>query len=109
MSTFFNVYQEIAEKRYEMKKYDAKTWSRCLQAASSSLFLTSMLLLAACGGTAPGTPASRQAPSFATRADAFLSQEVDNRMFSGMALVTQNGRVLWSRGYSMANNPASPG
>jgi hypothetical protein len=53
MSTFFNVCWE-----YEMRKYDAKTWSRSLLAASS-LLLTSMLLLAACGGTAPGTLASR--------------------------------------------------
>ena len=83
MPTLFNVCWEIAEKRYELKKRNAETWSRCL--------------LAACGGTAPSTPASRQASSFATQADAFLSHEVDNRMFSGVVLVTQNGKVLVSR------------
>jgi len=72
--------------------------------AASSLFLVCAYLVAACGwGTLKpaGTPALNT--SFAAQADAFLRKEVSNRLFSGVVLVTQDGRTLWSRGYSMAN------
>lgn len=70
--------------------------------AASSWFLVFTLLLAACGGTAPSPSSSKQSSTFVTQADAFLSQEVSNHTFSGVVLVTQNGKMLLNKGYSVA-------
>lgn len=82
-----------------MRKYSFSIHGRTLLVASS-LFLVVTLLLTACGGSAPS---SKQSPSFGTQADAFLTQEVTNNRFSGSVLVTQDGKVLLSRGYSLAD------
>src|SRR6266516_1592665 len=80
---FRQTMRESPHRRHEMRKHS----SRFLLAASS-LFLVFTLLLAACGETAPGPSSSKQSSTFATQADAFLSQEATNRAFSGVVLVT---------------------
>jgi hypothetical protein len=69
-----------------MSKHVFNTRSRFLSGIGS-LFLVCALLLAGCGGDTLQN-ASTPAPSFASQADAFLSQEVANRLFSGVVLVS---------------------
>lgn len=67
-----------------------------------SLFLVFVLLLAACGTSSAGTTPA-PGPSFATQADAFLEQQVANHTFSGTVQVMRDGKVLFSKGYGMAD------
>lgn len=70
--------------------------------AGISPFLVFILLLAACGKT-DAVPAPTPTASFATQADAFLEQQVANHIFSGTVQVTREGKVLFSKGYGIAD------
>lgn len=70
--------------------------------AGISLFLVVLLLLAACGKTNV-VPTPTPLPSFATQADAFLEQHVANHAFSGTVQITRDGKVVFSKGYGMAD------
>src|SRR5512142_3038159 len=67
-----------------------------------SLLLMSALILSACASTNTSSPPTQNHP-FATQADNFLTNEVNAHRFSGSVLVAQDGRVLFRKGYSMAD------
>jgi CubicO group peptidase (beta-lactamase class C family) len=62
-----------------------------------------VLLLAACGSTTSTGPTPTPTPSFAMQANAFFNQQVAKHAFSGTVQVTQDGKVLFSKSYSMAD------
>ena len=85
-----------------MRKGSSTNWYRSWL-TSVSLFVVFMLTLSACGGITTSGPTPTPTPSFATQADAFLTQGVAWQAFSGVVQVTQNGKVLFSKGYGMAD------
>jgi CubicO group peptidase (beta-lactamase class C family) len=84
-----------------MDKFFTKTMDKRLL-AGISLLLMSALILTACANTNTGSPPT-QHQSFATQADTFLTNEVNAHRFSGSILVARDGKVLFSKGYSMAD------
>jgi CubicO group peptidase (beta-lactamase class C family) len=66
-----------------------------------SLLLVLVLLLSACG--IANQEASGQEPSLTSRLDAFFTNEVKAKVFSGSVLITKGGSVLLRKGYSMAD------
>lgn len=84
-----------------MRKGTANNWSRSWL-TSISLLLVVLLLFAACGSTNAGPPPT-VTPSFATQADAYLTQLVAEQAFSGVVQVTQDGKVLFSKSYGLAD------
>lgn len=69
---------------------------------SVNLFLLLTFLLTACG-TVKTTPHPSQSPSLASQVDSFLTREVEDQQFSGSVLIARAGKVLFSKGYSMAD------
>ena len=69
---------------------------------SVNLFLLLTFLLTACG-TVTTTPHPSQSPSLASQVDTFLKGEVENEQFSGSVLIARAGKVLFSKGYGMAD------
>ncbi len=67
-----------------------------------SQFLLLTLLLAACSAANTLTPVS-QSQTMISHIDAFLTTEVQNGNFSGSVLIARGGKVLFSKGYSMAD------
>ncbi len=82
-----------------MRKTILNKWSRL---GLTYIGLLLVLLLVACGSTST-EPAHTPTPSFATQADDYLSKMVAEHDFSGVVQVTQDGRVLFSKSYSMAD------
>jgi CubicO group peptidase (beta-lactamase class C family) len=70
--------------------------------ASVNLFLLLTFLLTACS-TVKTTPYPSQSPSLASQVDTFLTGEVENEQFSGSVLIARAGKVLFSKGYGMAD------
>jgi D-alanyl-D-alanine carboxypeptidase len=85
-----------------MRKVPSTNWYRSWL-TGVNLFLVFMLTLSACGGTTTRGSTPTPTPSFATQADAFLTQQAADHKFSGVVQVSQNGKVLFSKGYSMAD------
>lgn len=67
-----------------------------------SFFLLLTLLLTACGAATNTTPAS-QSQTIASHVDDFLTTEVQDMGFSGSVLIARGGKILFSKGYSMAD------
>ncbi len=84
-----------------MRKDTSNNWHRSWL-TGLSLLLVVLLLLVACGSPNAG-PAPTATPSFATQADAFLTQLVTEQAFSGVVQVTLGGKVLFSKSYGMAD------
>lgn len=87
--------------KYQMRSIPAHNWYRSLL-AGISLFLVLVLLLAACGKSSAGPTPAPGLP-FATQADTFLLRQVANHTFSGTVQVMRDGKVLFSKGYGMAD------
>jgi len=69
---------------------------------SMNLFLLPAFLLTACS-TVTTTPHPAQSPSITSQVDTFLAREVEDEQFSGSVLIARAGKVLFSKGYSMAD------
>ena len=82
-----------------MRNVTSNTWS---SSWLTGISLVLVLLFAACGSTSAG-PTPTPTPSFATHADAFLSELLTEHAFSGVVQVTRDGKVLFSKSYSMAD------
>ncbi len=84
-----------------MRKAPPNKWLRLLP-TGVSLLLVFLLLLTACGSLNAG-PLPTPTPSFATQADAYLTQLVAEQAFSGVVQVAEGGKVLFSKSYGMAD------
>ncbi len=67
-----------------------------------SLFVLLTLLLTACGNATPITSAS-PSQTMISHVDDFLTTEVQKEEFSGSVLIARGGKVLLSKGYSLAD------
>ncbi len=76
-------------------------WHHCLM-VGVSLFLLFTLLQTACSAATTITPAS-QSQTIVSQVDNFLTTEVQDKGFTGSVLIARGGKVLFSRGYSMAD------
>ena len=76
-------------------------WHHCL-VVEGSLFLLLTLLLTACGAATTITPAKPR-QTIVSHVDDFLTTEVQDMGFSGSVLIARGGKVLFSKGYSMAD------
>ncbi len=70
--------------------------------ASVKLFLLLTFLLTACG-TIKTAPHPSLSPSLASQVNTFLTHEVEAEQFSGSVLIARAGKVLFSKGYGMAD------
>lgn len=69
---------------------------------SVNLFLLLTFLLTACG-TVMTTPHPSQSLSLASQVDTSLTRDVEDEQFSGSVLIARAGKVLFSKGYGMAD------
>src|SRR2546428_5608540 len=67
-----------------------------------SLFLLLALVVTACGTPNPGPP-PQQKQTLTSRLETFFTSEVEAKVFSGCVLIARADKVLFSKGYSMAN------
>jgi CubicO group peptidase (beta-lactamase class C family) len=67
-----------------------------------SLYLLLTLLLAACGTATPSTSPS-PSQTMISHVDHLLTTEVQDANFSGSVLIARGGKVLFSKGYSLAD------
>jgi CubicO group peptidase (beta-lactamase class C family) len=80
-------------------------YGRQISASRRQLYVrvsVNLFLLTACG-TVTTTPHPSQSPSLASQVDTFLTSEVENEQFSGSVLIARAGKVLFSKGYGMAD------